>query len=242
MPTKNLLLIAGHAMSGKTASLHGLHEPEKTLYLNCENGKEISFNAKFAEAVITDPMMVHQIFQDPDYLKPFNKVVIDSLSFLMEMYALNYVSTAIPKEIQRAWGRYKDYFKFLMNYIAARDCDVIFTTHLMDRETSDQAAPIQQQASIQGSLKNTGIEAYFTCIVHAKKVKVERLEQYPANDLLHITEAEKRKGVKHVFQVQETKETMHELIRSPMGLWQDNEIFIDNNAQAVLTRIQQYYQ
>lgn len=59
--------------------------------------------------------------------------------------------------------------------------------------------------------------------------------------MLTITEEEEMIGMKYVFQTRLTKETVYERIRSPMGMFQINETYIDNDAQLVLNRLQQYY-
>ena len=59
--------------------------------------------------------------------------------------------------------------------------------------------------------------------------------------MLTITEEEEMIGMKYVFQTRLTKETVYERIRSPMGMWRVDETYIDNDAQLVLNKLQQYY-
>ena len=66
------------------------------------------------------------------------------------------------------------------------------------------------------------------------------LEKYK-NPLLNITARDERLGYKHVFQTQPTKETVNSRIGAPMAMWEENETFIDNNAQFLLDRLRQYY-
>ena len=47
--------------------------------------------------------------------------------------------------------------------------------------------------------------------------------------------------MKYVFQTRLTKETVYERIRSPMGMFQINETYIDNDVQLVLNRLREYY-
>lgn len=84
------------------------------------------------------------------------------------------------------------------------------------------------------------IEAYFSSIVSTKKVKLKDLENY-SNELLNITDKEKALGFKYVFQTQITADTVNERMRSPMGLFEDNETFIDNDAKLLMDRLNEYY-
>jgi hypothetical protein len=68
-----------------------------------------------------------------------------------------------------------------------------------------------------------------------------KLKDY-ANPLLNITEDDEMLGYKHVFQTRLTKETVGERIRSPMGMWDKSETFIDNNIQNVIDRLHKYYE
>ena len=46
---------------------------------------------------------------------------------------------------------------------------------------------------------------------------------------------------KYCFQTKLTRETVGERIRGPMGMWDTNETFIDNNIQLVMNRLHEYY-
>ena len=84
------------------------------------------------------------------------------------------------------------------------------------------------------------IESYFSCIVSTKKMTIDNLADYD-NDLLTFTDREKNLGFKYVFQTQITKDTVNERIRSPMGLFDDKETFINNDVSLVLKRLEEYY-
>lgn len=62
------------------------------------------------------------------------------------------------------------------------------------------------------------------------------------NDLLHITEEDEMVGFKYVFQTKITKNTTGERIRSPMGLFDRSETFMDNDAQILLDHLQKFYE
>lgn len=105
---------------------------------------------------------------------------------------------------------------------------------------NDSAMIMETKVPIKGSLKNQGIEAYFSTIVSTKKVKLKDLEPY-SNDLLNISPKEKSLGFKYVFQTQITADTVNERIRSSIGLFDDSETFIDNDAKLLMDRLNEYY-
>lgn len=231
----HLVLICGKSTTGKSACLRNL---DKVLYLNCESGKKLPFRAKgFKEVVITDPYQVYEAFewvenQDYDY------IVIDGLNYLMDMYESVHVLTA--SNTQKAWGDYAQYFKKLMQqYVANSSKSVIFTAHT--RTVLNEAERVMETAvPIKGALANQGIESYFSTVVATKRVKLKDLENYQ-NDMLNITDKEKALGYKHVFQTLITADTVNERIRGAMGLFDDNETFIDNDASLLMKRLHEYY-
>ena len=58
---------------------------------------------------------------------------------------------------------------------------------------------------------------------------------------LPLTPEDEANGFKYVFQTRLTKETVNERIRSPMGMWDIKETYIDNNLQNVINRLHKYY-
>lgn len=127
----------------------------------------------------------------------------------------------------------------MQQYVAKSSKNVIFTAHT--RTALNEAAMVMEtKVPIKGALANQGIESYFSCIVSAKKVKLKDLEKYD-NSLLNISDRDKNVGYKHVFQTNITAETVQERMRSPMGLFQDSETYIDNDVSLILKRLREYY-
>ncbi len=87
---------------------------------------------------------------------------------------------------------------------------------------------------------NTGREAYFSCVVASKKVPIKELESYGSN-LLDITDEDRMLGFKYVFQTKLTKDTTHERIRSPMGMFTTAQTFMDNDIQKLIDHLHGYY-
>lgn len=235
-----LVLIEGKPASGKSASFMNFDNPSRVAYMNCENGKRLPFKSGFKEVTVTDPLQVPQSITALSNDDRFDVTIIDSLSFLMQMYESTYVLTAT--NTMKAWGEYAQFFIRMMNDAVAKSPKtIIFTSHVSDTYNESEMVN-ETSASVKGSLKNVGIEAYFSCIVMARRVPVTKLEPYvEGNELLHITEQEKALGYKYVYQLQLTKDTIHEKIRHPLGLWKPQEVYMDNDAQKLINRLKEYY-
>lgn len=244
--TGKLVLITGKSTTGKSYSLEHLNEPNKVLYLNCEAGKLLPFKNTFKREIITAPLteligdgsFLRQASNHPDKIKT---VVLDSLTFLMDMYETKYIKTAT--NTQQAWGTYADFFINLLNQeiplLIKAGINVIVTAHVADRYNESELA-VETSIPIKGSIGKKGAEAFFENMVSTKKMKLKDLEGYE-NDLLHITEDDKELGFKHVFQTRLTKDTVNERLRENRNMWKRNETFIDNDIQLVLNRINEFY-
>jgi len=235
--TKQLVLIGGESAAGKSASLKDIPNQERWLYLNTESGKALPFKNKFLAKVITDP---YQVFEGFDYITGnpnFDGVIIDSITFLMDMFESQYIIGT--KNGQEAWSQYAQYFKNLMQkYVAGTDKHVVMLAHTR----SEQDAMLIDRVSVpvKGSLKNNGIEAYFSTVVAAKRMPLTELQGFDPN-LLHITPEDEALGFKYVFQTRLTKNTIGERIRGPMGLFESNQSFMDNNVGLLLDHMIKYY-
>lgn len=231
-----LVLICGESATGKSACLRNL---ENVLYINCESGKKLPFKPKnFKSLVITDPYQVYQAFEQAETLTNYPTIVVDGLNYLMDMFESVYIVNSTNG--MKAWSDYSQFFKNLMQqYIAASSKNVIITAHTRT-VFNETAAAMETKVPIKGALANQGVESYFSCVIATKKVKLAALENYQ-NSLLHISDRDTAVGYKHVFQTNITKETVQERMRSPMGLFTDQETFIDNDASLVLKRLHEYY-
>ena len=238
----NLVLISGKSATGKSTSLMGLNDapnPEGVWYLGCEAGKKLPFRPKFREFTITDPLQVYEAFDAAEQKDGVHTIVIDTLTYLMDMYETMYVIASA--DTQKAWGEFSQYFKKLMqHYVASSSKNVIFLAHTSDVLNKSEMQ-MESFVPVKGSLKNNGIESYFSSVISSKKMTLKDLEKYKS-PLLTITEEEDMLGFKYVFQTRLTKETVGERIRGPIGMWKPNETFIDNNMALVLERLKTYYQ
>ena len=234
----HLVLLCGKSASGKSASLMQLEKPEGVMYLNCEAGKRLPFNSKFKQFVITDPLQINEAFDAAENMPEVHTIVIDSLTYLLDMYESVYVLNS--SNGMQAWGQFAQYFKTLMQqYVAKSTKSVIFTAHTSD-VLNESEMLMETKVPVKGSLKNNGIESYFSVVIASKKVPLKTLKDYKS-DLLTITPEEEALGFKYVFQCKLTKDTVNERLRGPLGLFDNKETYIDNNIQLVLNKLREYY-
>lgn len=234
----HLVLLCGKSATGKSASLMGLDKPEGVMYLNCEAGKKLPFKSKFKQFTITDPLQVVEAFEAAETMPDVHTIVVDSLTYLLDMYESVYVNGSTNG--MQAWGQFAQYFKNLMQQNVAKSTkSVIFTAHTTDTLNESEML-METKVPVKGSLKNNGIESYFSIVISAKKVALKSLKEY-SSKLLTITPEEEALGFKYVFQTKITKDTVNERLRGPLGLFETKETFIDNNLQLVLDRLKEYY-
>lgn len=234
----HLVLLVGKSATGKSSSLMSMPNPEGVMYLNCEAGKKLPFRAKFKQFTITDPLQVIEAFEAAEGMADVHTIVVDSLTYLLDMYESQYVLNST--NTMQAWGAFAQYFKTLMQSSVAKSTKkVIFTAHTADSLNESEMVS-ETKVPVKGSLKNNGIESYFTVVIASKKVALKTLAPYKSA-LLTITPEEEALGFKYVFQTKLTKETVNERLRGPLGMWKNEETFIDNNMDLVLKRLNEYY-
>lgn len=235
----HLVLLCGKSATGKSASLMGMDKPEGVMYLNCEAGKKLPFKSKFKQFTITDPLQINEAFDAAEAMPDVHTIVVDSLTYLLDMYESLYVLNSTNG--MQAWGQFAQYFKILMQqYVARSTKNVIFIAHTADTLNEGEMV-METKVPVKGSLKNNGIESYFTIVISSKKVPLKTLKDYHS-ELLTITPEEEVLGFKYVFQSKITKESINERLRGPLGLFETKETYIDNNMQNVLNRLKQYYE
>jgi hypothetical protein len=240
LENKNLLLIAGHSATGKTASLRNLKNQEGIVYLNCECNKGLPFKNSFKYATITDIETFEACLTASISSDECHTIIIDTLDFLLEMFVSQKINHPDIEDTRSAWGDYTEFFKRIMKeHVASTNKRIIFLAHLtesIDENTGQKVASIPCSAK----LSKMGIPSFFSHIVCTHKHSVDYLKQFD-NPLLNITEDDEDVGFKYVFQTRPTKDTRHLPIRGPMGMWEKQETFIDNCAEAVCTKVEEYF-
>ena len=240
MNNNHLVLISGKSSSGKSASLMAMDNPEGVMYLNCENGKKLPFKTKFKELIVVDPVQVYQAIEEAEKMPDVHTIVIDTLTYLMDMYESTKVINAT--NTMQAWGQYAQYMKQLMSQVVAKSTkNVVFLAHTSD--VLNESEMINETiVKVKGSLMNQGIESFFTTVISTKKLPLTKLDDKIAkSDLYTVTPDDKANGFKYVYQTRLTKETVNERMRAPMGMWDRKETYIDNNLQNVINRLHEYY-
>jgi len=233
-----LVLISGASGTGKSASLAGLRNQEKVMYLNCEAGKRLPFKNNFKSYTITDPYQITEALEHAEGNSDYDIIVIDTLTFLMDMFESIYVIGSA--DTMRGWAQYAQFFKNMMQKnVASSSKSIIFLAHTRS-DLNEATMSMETKVPVKGALQNNGLEAYFSTVVSTKKLTLKALENYKS-DLLNISEQDNLLGYKHVFQTQPTKETVGERIRAPMGMFTQQQTFTDNNAQALLDHLKAYY-
>ena len=236
---EQLVLISGESASGKSASLRHIPNQERWLYLNCEAGKRLPFRSKFREAKVTDPYEVYGVFdfamENPDQV---DGIILDTVTFLMEMYESVHIVNST--NTQAAWGGYAQFWKNLMQDKVVKFGKPTIMLGHTKTELDEASHQTRTSVPVKGSLKNNGIEAYFSTVVSTKKVSLVELEKYGSN-LLEITDEDRELGYKHVFQTRLTKQSVGERIRAPMGMFDRSQTYMDNDVQKLLAHLNEFY-
>lgn len=239
---KHVILVVGKSTTGKTASLRNIKNPERVAFLACEADKQLPFKAgkKFHRLVITDPYQVPQAIEELTGHPDFDYIIIDTLSFLLQMFYSVHIHTS--KNKQNAWGELKEFFINLMQDTVT-NCDktIIFLAHTK-KDINPDTNEWETTVPVQGSTKDLGVEAYFDIIVATKILPLNEAEKNQKdNSLLNITDWDKAKQIKYCYQTQLTPTTTGERIRSPMDMFSLQETYIDNDIQILIDRLDEFY-
>lgn len=234
---KNIVLIMGKPNTGKSTSLMKLANQDKMVYLNTDL-KELPFKSRFLKSVaVADAMDVLSYINEIENAHMVEGAVLDTLTFLMSMYERQYVANVANG--QKAWGDYGNFYKEFIHAIKAGSKDYAILAH-EDTVLNEQSMQMETRIPVKGSVGKVGVEADFTTILSTKQMPIKKLEGIE-NDLLHITDEEREDGFKHVFVTRVTKDSIGEKMRSAIGLWNRNELYIDNDLNQVFTRLKEYY-
>lgn len=234
---KNIVLIMGPPNTGKSTSLMRLKNQASMVYLNTDL-KALPFADKFmVNAEIADAMDVITFIDQIESNPKVTGAVLDTITFLMTMYERQYVTSSA--DTQKAWGGYGNFYRTFIHSIKSGTKDYAIMAH-EDKTYDEIAMAMTTRVPVKGAVGKIGVEADFTTILSTKQMPIKKLEGYE-NDLLHITDHEREDGFKYVFCTRISKESVGEKMRSAIGLWARNELYIDNDLEQVFTRLRQYY-
>lgn len=235
---KHIVLIMGKPNTGKSTSLMKLSNQEKMVYLNTDL-KELPFKDRFAKNVeVKDALDVLGYIAEIEHASSIEGAVLDTITFLMSMYERQYVNNS-PNG-QKAWGDYGNFYKEFIHAIKAGTKDYAILAH-EDSFLNEQSMQMETRVPVKGSVGRIGVEADFTTILATKQMPIKKLEGIQ-NSLLHITDQEREDGFKYVFATRVNKESIGEKMRSAIGLWSRDELYIDNDLNQVFQRLREYYQ
>lgn len=239
MANKKIVLVMGPPSTGKTTSLLKLVKDPGVVYINTDL-KEVPFKVPkggMKQIEISDPEDITQAIEEIEDMDDIHTVVLDTITYLMEQYESQYVQTS--EDTRSAWGGYSNFYRTFMHDIKAGTKTYIILGHQSD-EFNEKTKDMTSRVPVKGAVGKIGVEADFTTIIGTKKVDVEVLEGIE-NELLNITKKEDALGIKYVFQTYLTRDTLHEKIRSHMDLWDESELYIDNDINHVINRLEEYY-
>ena len=251
MSNKLTILIEGMSGAGKTSSFENLENQKGVLFLNCE-GKELPYQNDFCSFKITDPYQIHgalnkliakEQFKHPKTgeMVDIHTVVLDSFTFLMDMYEAMYVRTA--EDTRGAWGNYGNFLReTMLDKVAKLDIPFLATTHIMvndDMETLERVS----RAAIKGSVgKGNGLESFFTTVVYAKQLRLKDIEPFlEAASMLTLSEEERFDEKKHVFVTRPAKQHSGDRIKSPRGMFGVKDLYTNNDTQMLINHIRNFY-
>jgi hypothetical protein len=233
---KNIVLIMGRPNTGKSSSLRNL-PMESMVYLNTDL-KEIPFQSRFAaEAEISNATDILEFIQEIETNPDITGAVLDTVTFLMMMYERQNVATA--KDTQKAWGNYGNFYRDFIHAIKSGTKDYVILAH-EDTVYNEATLTNETKVPIKGAVGKVGVEADFTTILGTKQMPVTKLKKHE-NPLLNITDEEEEDGVKYVFTTRVTKDHPGEKMRAPIGFWNREELYIDNDVNLVFDRLKSYY-
>jgi len=239
-----VMLIAAPASTGKTHSLYKMANDPGVAYLNTDM-KDLPFKVPSGGMKclqINDAKIAPQAMADlEENYSDVHTVILDTVTFLMNQYESQYV-TGDTRGFGAAWTEYAQFYNTFMHHIKSSKKNYIVLAHTNTEYREDEEA-METKVPIKGSVGKIGAEADYNIVLSARKVTTATLHPYlvPENKLLSLTDREERLGFKYVFQTDLTKETLSEKIRSPMGLWSDEELYINNDINLLTERLQQYY-
>lgn len=236
--SKNVLIV-GAANTGKSTALRNLVNREKYAYLNTD-GKGLPIagaNSFLINLKITNPKDILSFYPQFEESEKCEGVILDTLTFLMAMYERKEVMTSA--NTQQAWGAYMQFYEALTEQIKNSNKFQIVMAHT-DTALNEQTMQMESKILVKGAVGKRGVDADYATVVTCKQMPITKLEGYE-NPMLTITEEEQLMGVKYVFQTRLTKESVGDRTRSPMGMWDIKESFIDNDIQLVINRLKEFY-
>jgi len=219
LENKKIILLIGESGSGKTSSLRNMPLDE-TVYIDIDRKSIKSFKDmdKFNQWVKLD--YVDHLLPGLEAIEKDDTckyVVIDTLSFLMDLFVTQRVDTAADTRAE--WGNYKKFYKEIINFAKTSKKSFIFLAH-PKTVYNEQEMESKTYAYAQGSIASK-IEADFAVVAYTRKYLNE--DGLPSFG----------------FSVGLTKETLHTSVKSPMSMFSEPTLD-DNDIMDIFKAIDEY--
>ena len=214
-------------------------QQENIVYLNTDL-KEVPFRHGFGRKLlnITQPEQVEWALDEIDEsMSDVHTVCLDTITHLMAQFETQRVLTS--SNTQKAWGQYGAFYRSVVHKCKAMDKNIVIFTHEADK-LNEKEMVLETKSPVKGAVGKIGVEADFSIILSAKRLPLSTVKPFEG-PLLHITEENEEDGFKYVFVTRITKDSVGEKTRSPMGMWDRKERYIDNDLALVFRRLHEYY-
>ena len=241
---QRVILIAAPPSMGKTHSLFKLADDPGVAYLNTDL-KDLPFLIPKKNGMktlkIKEPQVAIDAINSLEESNPeVHTIILDTITFLMNQYETQNV-VGDERAFGAAWQEYASFYHELMHSVKTSEKNFIILAHTSTEYNEGELA-LETKVPIKGSVGKVGVEADYNIILTAKKITIKNLEPFTEdNNLLTFNAREERLGFKYVFQTDLTADTLDLKIRSPMGLWKEEELFIDNDISLLIQRLSEYY-
>lgn len=233
------IVIAGQSNTGKSTALRNLKNREKYAYLNADD-KALPIrgaNAFLKNMRITDPLDVIAYYPQFEEFEGCDGVILDTLTYLMGGYERKIVNPSA--NTMEGWKNYGIFYKELNDLIKDSTKTHIIMAHT-ESILNEQSMQMESKILVKGAVGKIGVEADHTVVVTTKQMPISKLKKFDT-PLLTYTADEEAAGMKYVFSVRLNEETVGDRTRAPLGFWDENEHYIDNDIQLVLDRWDEYY-
>jgi len=247
---KRVVLIAAPPSHGKSFSLKAMAGDPGVAYLNTDlkdlpfkippNGmKQKLMNLQPDLAEDPNPNLPAEWLNTVEAIPSIHTVIIDTITHLMDQYENHIVLKS--EDTRSAWQSYATFYKNFMHLAKTGTKNVIILAHTHS-VFNEENGHWNSVVPVKGHIGRIGIEADYSIILSPKKVSINDLRPYmDGNDLLSISERENRLGFKYVFMTDITSNHLGDKTRSPDGMWEDQELYIDNDIRLVTDRLATYY-
>jgi hypothetical protein len=235
---QHIVLVVGKPGDGKTHSLRYIDDPKSLALFNCDR-KATPYKNKFAlDLDVQEPKdMLAYIDQceDKDNIKT---IVIDTITYLMRTFKVRHIDES--SDSRASWGDYQKFYNKLMDKIKSGSKNYVVFAHIAD-VYSEENECTSSEVVLQGAIGKLGITGDYTTVVESISKPINKRLMRMQNDLMTITPQQENLGVKYLFLTRRMKGHFSSLARSASDLWEDDELYIDNDIQNVLNKLNEYY-